>query len=108
MILFSLIALKNGENIMNSFETKSKLGNGILYVTNLGIVFEAKTRGLILELPFTILRTFEVKKKNVLILSWDEPDKSQRFIFECKVEHAKAAENEIQLANQNFARCLQV
>jgi len=108
MILFSLIALKNGENIMNSFETKSKLGNGILYITNLGIVFEAKTKGLILELPFTILRTFEAKKKNVLILSWDEPDKSQRFSFECKIEHAKAAENEIQLANQDFARCQQV
>ena len=93
---------------MNSFETKSKLGNGILYVTNLGIVFEAKTKGLILELPFTILRTFEAKKKNVLILSWDEPDKSQRFSFECKIEHANAAENEIQLANQDFARCQQV
>jgi len=37
-----------------------------------------------------------------------EPDKSQRFSFECKIEHAKAAENEIQLANQDFARCQQV
>ena len=99
-----MIALKNGEDIMNSFETKSKLGNGILYITNLGIVFEVKTKGLVLELPFTILRTFEVKKKNVLILSWDEPDKSQRFSFECKVEHAKAVENEIHMANQEFTR----
>lgn len=99
-----MIALKNGEDIMNSFETKSKLGNGMLYITNLGVVFEAKTKGLILELPFTILRTFEAKKKNILILSWDEPDKSQRFSFECKIEHAKAVENEIQLANQEFTR----
>jgi hypothetical protein len=100
-----VITLKNGEIITKSFDAKSRLGNGILYITNLGIVFEAKTKGLILELPFTILRTFEVKKKNILLLSWDEPDKSQRFSFECKVEHAKSAEHEIQLANQEFARC---
>ena len=99
-----MLSLKNGETITKSFDAKSKLGNGILYITNLGIVFEAKTKGLILDLPFTILRTFEAKKKNVLILSWNELDKSQRFSFECKVEHAKAVENEIQLANQEFAR----
>lgn len=99
-----MISLKNGEIIIKSFDAKSRLGNGILYVTNLGIVFEAKTNGLILELPFSILRTFEAKKKNTLLLSWDELDKSQRFSFECKVEHAKAVENEIQLANQEFAR----
>jgi hypothetical protein len=99
-----MLSLKNGETITKSFEAKSKFGNGILYITNLGIVFEAKTKGQILELPFTILRTFEAKKKNILILSWDESDKSQRFSFECKVEHAKAVENEIQLANQEFAR----
>ncbi|CAE6485801.1 hypothetical protein [Candidatus Nitrosotenuis uzonensis] len=98
-----MISLKNGEKITKSFDAKSKLGNGILYITNLGIVFEAKMKGLILELPFTILRTFEAKKKNILLLSWDEPDKSQRFSLECKVEHAKAVENEIQLANQEFA-----
>ena len=99
-----MISLKNGEAITKSFDAKSKLGNGILHVTNLGIVFETKTKGLILELPFAILRTFEAKKKNTLILSWDEPDKSQRFRFECNVEHAKAVENEILLANQEFAR----
>lgn len=99
-----MISLKNGETIIKSFDAKSKLGNGILYITNLGIVFEAKWKGLVLELPFTILRTFKAKKRNILLLSWDEPDKSQRFIFECKVEHAKAVENEIQLANQEFAR----
>lgn len=99
-----MISLKNGEKIINSFDAKSKLGNGIIYVTNFGVVFETKTKGLILELPFTILRTFEAKKKNILILSWDEPDHSQRFNFECKVEHAKSIENEIQLANQEFAR----
>ena len=98
-----MISLKDGESIRNSVDAKSKLGNGILYITNLGVVFETKMKGLILELPFTILRTFEAKKKNVLILSWDESDKSQRFSFECKVEHAKAIENEIQLANQEFA-----
>lgn len=100
----NMISLKNGEKTMKSFEVKSKLGNGILYITNLGIIFEAKTKGLILELPFSILRTFEAKKKSTLLLSWDELDKSQRFSFECKVEHAKAIENEIQLANQEFAR----
>lgn len=99
-----MISLKNEEKIMKSFDAKSKLGTGLLYVTNLSIVFETKSKGLILELPFTILRTFEAKKKNILLLSWDEPDKSQRFSFECKVEHAKAVENEIQLANQEFAR----
>ena len=99
-----MICLKNTERMIKSFDAKSKLGNGILYITNLGIVFEAKSKGLILELPFTILRTFEAKKKNVLILSWDEQGKSQRLSFECKVEHAKAAENDIQLANQEFAR----
>jgi len=99
-----MISLKNGETITKSFDAKSKLGNGMLYVTNLSIVFETKMKGLILELPFTVLRTFEAKKKNILLLSWDEPDKSQRFSFECNVEHAKAVENEIQLANQEFAR----
>ncbi|MEM4252404.1 MAG: hypothetical protein QXE84_02650 [Candidatus Nitrosotenuis sp.] len=99
-----MIALKNGENVANSFEAKSRLGNGTIYITNLGVVFEVQEKGLILELPFTILRTFEAKKKNILILSWDEADKSQRFSFECKVDHAKAVENEIQLANQEFAR----
>lgn len=99
-----MIALKNGESITDSFEAKSKLGNGVIHITNLGIVFEVQKKGLILELPFTILRTFEAKKKNTLLLSWDEPDKSQRFSFECKVEHAKAVENDIQLANQEFAR----
>lgn len=99
-----MISLKNGETITKSFDAKSNLGNGTLYVTNLGIVFEAKSKGLILELPFTILRTFEAKKKDTLILSWDEPDKSQRFSFECKVEYTKAVENEIQLANSEFAR----
>ncbi len=98
-----MICLKNTEGIIKSFDAKSKLGNGILYITNLGIMFEAKMKGLILELPFTILRTFEAKKKNIIIMSWDEPDKSQRFSFECKVDHAKAVENEIQLANQEFA-----
>lgn len=99
-----MISLKNGEVIVKSFDAKSKLGNGLLYITNLGIVFETKSKGFILELPFTMLRTFEAKKRNALLLSWDEPDKSQRFSFECKVEHAKAVENEIQLANQEFAR----
>lgn len=99
-----MISLKNGEIIVKSFDAKSKLGNGILYITNLGIVFETKTKGLILDLPFTLLRTLQAKKKNTLILSWDESDKSQRFSFECKVEHAKAVENDIQLANQEFAR----
>lgn len=99
-----MISLDAGEKVLNSFDGKSKLGNGILYITNLGIVFESKMKGLILDLPFTILRTFEAKKKNILILSWDEPDKSQRFSFECNVEHAKAVENKIHLANQEFAR----
>jgi len=99
-----MISLKNREKITKSFDAKSKLGNGLLYITTLGIVFEAKSKGLILELPFSILRTFEAKKKNILILSWNEPDKSQRFSFECKVEYAKTVENEIQLANQEFAR----
>ena len=98
-----MISLKNAERIIESSDAKSKLGDGILYITNLGIVFEVQKKGLILELPFAILRTFEAKKKNVLLLSWDEPDKSQRFSFECKVEHAKAVENEIQLTNQEFA-----
>lgn len=99
-----MISLKKGETITKSFDAKSKLGNGMLYTTNLGIVFETKSKGLILEIPFTILRTFEAKKKDILLLSWDEPDKSQRFSFECKVEHAKAVENEIHLANQEFAK----
>lgn len=99
-----MISLKNGETITKSFDAKSKLGNGILYITNLGIVFETKAKGLILELPFAILRTFEAKKKNTLLLCWDEPDNSHRFSFECNVEHAKAVENEIQLANQEFAK----
>lgn len=99
-----MICLKNTERIIKSFDAKSNLGTGILYITNLGIVFEAQKRGLILELPFTILRTFEAKKKNILFLSWDEQDKSQRFSFECNVEHAKAVEHEIQLTNQEFAR----
>lgn len=78
-----MIPLELGEKVRKAFEVKSSPhGKGILYVTTLGIAFESQKYGLVLDLSFEWLQSYDVKKSNKVQLVWDTPQgKRMSYLF---------------------------
>ncbi len=100
-----MIALKQGEAIRKAFDARCKFGAGMLYVTNQRIVFEIAKQGVLLDLPYEEVKSYQALNKDTTILNWEESGKG-RFNLEFKINHANEVEYEIKNANEEYSKAL--
>lgn|GEM_PF-3505970 len=100
-----MIALKQGEAIKKAFDVRCKFGAGMLYVTNQRIVFEITKQGVLLDLPYEEVKSYQAINKDTLLLNWEENGKG-RFNLEFKIKHANEVEYEIKSANEEYAKAM--
>ncbi|HWP78368.1 MAG TPA: hypothetical protein VNL34_01795 [Candidatus Nitrosotenuis sp.] len=98
-----MIPLEPNEKVRKAFEVNSSPhGKGILYVTTLGIAFESQKYGLVLDVSFEWMQSYDAKKSNKLQLVWDTPQgKRASYLF--GVDSAREAYNIYSSANKDYA-----
>ena len=80
-----MIQLHNDEKIVKAFEVKKSIhGKGVLYITNHGVYFESQKYGMIIEVGFEWLRSYNIIKKNVFQIVWSTQN-NERFRYEVNV-----------------------
>ncbi len=98
-----MISLPAGVKIIKFYDAEmQKIGKGILYLLNNGIMFEKKGEGVKFETNFDYLASFEAVKKNKLlvVIRTIEGRKSVEF----KVDTANQVEYDISQVNQEYAK----
>jgi len=98
-----MISLPAGVKIIKFYDAEmQKIGKGILYLLNNGIMFEKKGEGVKFETNFDYLASFEAVKKDKLlvVIRTSEGRKSIEF----KVNPANQVEHDISQVNQEYAR----
>jgi hypothetical protein len=98
-----MISLPAGVNIVKFYDSEMhKVGTGILYLLNNGIMFEKKGEGLKFECNFDYLASFEAVKKDKLlvVIRTAQGRKSVEF----KANPASQVEYDISQVNQEYAR----
>ncbi len=78
-----MIGLTKGQEIFDKFKVQSKIGPGVLYLLNTGIVYEVSGKGLALELSYRDIAVKEIKK-GTLLVSWMEEKESYDIKFNAK------------------------
>ncbi len=98
-----MINFRLGEKIARAFEVKQSLhGKGIFYITNFGACLETQRNGLVLDLPFEILKAYKNTSRNSFRIEWVQDD--HRLHYEFKVEgSAKQVFDTYTVANKEFA-----
>ena len=71
-----MIGLTKEQEIFDRFQVQSKLGSGVLYLLNTGIVFEVSGKGPALELHQDEITVVKEIKKETLLISWAEGTES--------------------------------
>jgi len=97
-----MISLPAGVKIIKFYDSEMhKVGKGILYLLNNGILFEKKGEGVKFECNFDHLASFEAVKKDKLlvVIRTSEGRRSVEF----KVNPANQVEYDISQANQEYA-----
>lgn len=99
-----MIRLKVNEKVVKAFEVKkSSHGRGIFYITNRGVYLETQQKGLVLELPFEILKTYKETAKDTFRIEWEQ--NGSRLHYEFKVQgSAREVFDSYFFANNEFAR----
>jgi|SRR5579864_114134 len=98
-----MISLPTGVKIIKFYDSEmSKVGKGILYLLNSGILFEKKGEGIKFETNFDYLASFEAVKKDKLLVAIRTPQ--GRRSVEFKVNPANQVEYDISQINQEYAR----
>jgi hypothetical protein len=98
-----MIDLKVGEKIAKAFEVKKSLhGKGIFYITNFGVYLETQRNGLVLNLPFEILKTYKNTDRNSFRIEWEQEE--HRLYYEFEVEGStKEVFDTYNIVNKKFA-----
>ena len=98
-----MISLPAGVKIIKFYDAEmQKIGKGILYLLNNGIMFEKKGEGVKFETNFDYLASFEATKKDKLLVVIRTSD--GRKSIEFKVNPANQVEHDISQVNQEYAR----
>lgn len=98
-----MISLPTGVKIIKFYDAEmQKIGKGILYLLNNGIMFEKKGEGVKFETNFDYLASFEATKKDKLLVVIRTSD--GRKSVEFKVNPANQVEHDISQVNQEYAR----
>ncbi|MGI0101921.1 MAG: hypothetical protein ACREA7_04920 [Nitrosotalea sp.] len=98
-----MISLHAGVKIIKFYDSEMrKVGKGILYLLNNGIMFEKKGEGVKFECNFDYLASFEAVKKNKMLVVIRTPQ--GRRSVEFKVNPANQVEHDIAQINQEYAR----
>ncbi len=98
-----MISLPAGVTIVKFYDSgMHKVGKGILYLLNTGIMFEKKGEGVKFECNFDYLASFEAVKKDKLLVVIRTPQ--GRRSVEFKVNPANQVEYDIAQTNQEYAR----
>ncbi|MHB8603431.1 MAG: hypothetical protein ACYC9R_12430 [Nitrosotalea sp.] len=98
-----MISLPAGVKIIKFYDAEmQKIGKGILYLLNNGIMFEKKGEGVKFECNFDFLASFEATKKDKLLVVIRTSD--GRKSVEFKVNPANQVEHDITQVNQEYAR----
>lgn len=98
-----MISLPAGVKIIKFYDAEmQKVGKGILYLLNNGIMFEKKGEGVKFETNFDYLASFEAVKKDKLLVVIRTSD--GRKSIEFKVNLANQVEHDISQVNQEYAR----
>ncbi|MDE1841855.1 MAG: hypothetical protein KGI09_08245, partial [Thaumarchaeota archaeon] len=94
-----MISLPAGVKIIKFYDSEMhKVGKGILYLLNNGILFEKKGEGVKFECNFDHLASFEAVKKDKLLVVIRAPE--GRRSVEFKINPADQAEYDIAKVNQ--------
>ncbi|MEM3006499.1 MAG: hypothetical protein QXW37_01595 [Candidatus Nitrosotenuis sp.] len=97
-----MISLEPNEKVRKAFEVKSSPhGKGILYITTLGIAFESQKYGLVLDVSFEWIQSYDVKKSNKLQLVWETPHGKKAYVF--GVDSAKEVYAIYSSTNKDYA-----
>ena len=98
-----MISLPAGTKIIKFYDSEmQKVGKGILYLLNNGILFEKKGEGVKFECNFEYLASFEAVKKDKLLVVIRSPQ--GRRSVEFKVNPANQVEYDIAQTNQEYAK----
>ncbi|MGI0101987.1 MAG: hypothetical protein ACREA7_05255 [Nitrosotalea sp.] len=98
-----MISLPAGVKIVKFYDSEMrKVGKGILYLLNNGILFEKKGEGVKFECNFDYLASFEAVKKDKVLVVIRTPQ--GRKSVEFKVNPANQVEYDIAQTNQEYAR----
>ncbi|MGI0060920.1 MAG: hypothetical protein ACREBA_00535 [Nitrosotalea sp.] len=98
-----MISLPAGVKIVKFYDSEMrKVGKGILYLLNNGILFEKKGEGVKFECNFEHLASFEAVKKDKMLVVIRTPQ--GRRSVEFKVNPANQVEHDIAQVNQEYAR----
>jgi len=98
-----MISLPTGVKIIKFYDAEMhKVGKGILYLLNSGILFEKKGEGIKFECNFDYLASFEAVKKDKLLVAIRTPE--GRRSVEFKVNPANQVEYDLSQINQEYAR----
>ena len=98
-----MISLPTGTKIIKFYDSEmQKVGKGILYLLNNGILFEKKGEGVKFECNFDYLASFEAVKKDKLLVVMRTPQ--GRRSIEFKVNPANQVEYDIAQTNQEYAK----
>jgi hypothetical protein len=80
-----MMQLHNDERIVKAFEVKKSIhGKGALYITNHGVYFESQKHGMVIEVGFEWLRSYNVTKKNIFQIVWNTQN-NERFRYEVNI-----------------------
>jgi hypothetical protein len=81
-----MIELRDGERIVKAFEVKkSPHGQGLFYITNFGVYLETQKNGLVLDLPFEVLKSFKDTGKDSFRIDWEQDGRRLYYEFKVKV-----------------------
>ncbi len=103
-----MISLKPGVIIRKAFAAElKKAGIGVLYILNTDIAFEKIGRGLVWNVSYQSLASFEAENKNTVIVVWRAPDihgNTRRWTVKLNVRGtAHKIEAQMQQANAEYA-----
>lgn len=101
-----MIQLQNGEKIAKAFEVKKSVhGKGVFYITNYGVYFESQKHGMVVEVGFEWLKSYNAVKKDTFQIVWSTQDKD-RFSYEVKVDSAEEVMTVYKDANKEYAETM--
>jgi len=101
-----MISLPQGVKIIKFYDAKmQKVGNGILYLLNNGLLFEKRGEGVKFEKNFDFIASFEATKKDKLlvVIRTISGLKSVEFKLDSKHVTANQIEYDISSVNENYA-----
>lgn len=101
-----MISLPQGVKIMKFYDAKmQKMGNGILYLLNNGLLFEKRGEGVKFDKNFDHIASFEAIKKDKLlvVIRTTLGFKSVEFKFDSRLVTANQIEYDISETNRIFA-----